>query len=81
MAEVFLTAARKETNDYQIKDTVKLVQVAEALGVATTVEVDGETKDRDLDEVAVEVGEIAMAEWGKPEGEVFYLKRAPPGPL
>ena len=33
--------------------------------------------DRDLDEVAVEVGEVALAEWGKPEGELMYLKRAP----
>jgi len=77
VAEVFLTAARKQTDDYRIKDTDKLLQVAEALGVATTVEADGETKDRDMDEIAVEVGEIAIAEWGKPEGEVLYLKRAP----
>ncbi|MCF8110597.1 MAG: anaerobic carbon-monoxide dehydrogenase catalytic subunit [Desulfobacteraceae bacterium] len=77
VAEVFLSTARKENEDYQIKDKFKLIQVAEALGVATTVEVDGETKDRDLDEIAVEVGEVAMAEWGKPEGEMLYLKRAP----
>ncbi|MFW6011849.1 MAG: anaerobic carbon-monoxide dehydrogenase catalytic subunit [Desulfosalsimonas sp.] len=77
VAEVFLSAARKENEDYKIKDKFKLIQVAEALGVATTVEVDGETKDRDPDEIAVEVGEVAMAEWGKPDGELFYLKRAP----
>ncbi len=77
VAEVFLAAARKETNDYQIKDTVKLVAVAEAMGVATTVEVDGETKDRDLDEVALELAEVALGEWGKMEGELVNLKRAP----
>ncbi|MFP4194255.1 MAG: anaerobic carbon-monoxide dehydrogenase catalytic subunit [Desulfobacterales bacterium] len=77
VAEVFLSAARKENEDYKIKDKFKLIQVAEALGVATTVEVDGETKDRDPDEIAVEVGEVAMAEWGKPDGELLYLKRAP----
>ena len=77
VAEVFLSAARKETDAYQIKDTVKLVAVAKELGVATTVEVDGEVLDRDLDEVAVEVGETALNEWGKPEGELLYLKRAP----
>ncbi len=77
VAEVFLAAARKETDDYQIKDTNKLIAVAEDLGVATTVEKDGETLDRDPQEIAVEVGEIAMDEWGKAEGEVLYLKRAP----
>ncbi len=77
VAEVFLAAARKETDDYKIKDTVKLVSVAEAMGVATKVEVDGETQDRDLDEVALELAEVALGEWGKMEGELINLKRAP----
>ncbi len=77
VAEVFMAAARKETEDYKIKDTVKLVKVAEAMGIATTVEVNGETKDRDLDEVALELAEVALAEWGKPEGTLINLKRAP----
>ncbi|MCD6261851.1 MAG: anaerobic carbon-monoxide dehydrogenase catalytic subunit [Deltaproteobacteria bacterium] len=77
VAEVFLSAARKETDAYKIKDTDKLIDVANALGVATTVEVDGEELDRDIDEIAVEVGEVAMNEWGKSEGELLYLKRAP----
>ncbi|MCJ8500672.1 anaerobic carbon-monoxide dehydrogenase catalytic subunit [Desulfatitalea alkaliphila] len=77
VAEVFMSAARKETDAYKIKDTTKLVAVAKELGVSTTVEVDGETRDRDLDEVALEVAKIAMNEWGKPEGELLYLKRAP----
>jgi len=77
MAEVFRAVARKESHDYKIKDTVKLLAVAEALGVATTVEVNGEVKDRDMDEIALETAETAFAEWGKPEGELLYLKRAP----
>ena len=77
VAEVFLSAARKETDAYKIKDTEKLLAVAPHLGVATTVEVDGETKQRDMDEIALEVGEVAIREWGKPEGEVLYMKRAP----
>ncbi|WP_300461437.1 anaerobic carbon-monoxide dehydrogenase catalytic subunit [Desulfobacula sp.] len=77
VAEVFLSAARKETTAYQIKDTEKLIAMAPHLGVATTVEVDGETKDREIDEIALEVAEVAIREWGKPEGELLYLKRAP----
>ena len=77
VAEVFMSAARKETDAYKIKDTVKLIAVAKELGVATTVEVNGEEVDRDLDEIALEVGEVALNEWGKAEGELLYLKRAP----
>ncbi len=77
VAEVFMSAARKETDAYKIKDTVKLRAIAPHLGVATTVEVDGEVQDRDIDEIALEVGEKALNEWGKAEGELLYLKRAP----
>ena len=77
VAEVFLSAARKETDDYKIKDVPRLLEVAPHLGVAVTVEVDGEVKDRDIDEIAVEVAEAAMNEWGKAEGELLYCKRAP----
>jgi len=77
VAEVFMSAAKKETDAYQIKDTQKLLAIAPHLGVATTVEEDGETKDRDIDEIALEVAEVALNEWGKSEGELLYLKRAP----
>ncbi len=77
VAEVFLAAARKETEDYGIKDTVKLLEIAPDFEVATTVEVNGEVKDRDIYEIAVEVGEKALGEWGRQEGEIYYAKRAP----
>ncbi|MBC2714040.1 MAG: anaerobic carbon-monoxide dehydrogenase catalytic subunit [Desulfobacteraceae bacterium] len=77
VAEVFLAAARKETDAYKIKDIDKLLEVAKYLNVATTVEVDGEELDRDVDEIAVETAETALNEWGKAEGEVLSLKKAP----
>ena len=77
VAEVFLSVARKETDAYKIKDPNKLLQIAPYLGVAVTVEDNGEVKDRDLDEIALEVGNVAVNEWGKPEGELLYAKRAP----
>ncbi len=77
VAEVFLSAARKETDAYHIKDTRKLLEIAPALDVPTQVEVDGKMVDRDIDEIAVEVGEKAIEEWGKPHGELLYAKRAP----
>ena len=77
VAEVFRAAAEKETDDYTIKDPIKLLSIAPHLNVATTVEVDGETMDRDLDEIAREIAKKALNEWGKPDGELLYAKRAP----
>jgi carbon-monoxide dehydrogenase catalytic subunit len=77
VAEVFLSAARKESHDYTIKDTIKLRAIAPYFDVPITVEVDGATVDRDVDEIALEVGRKALDEWGKSEGELRYLKRAP----
>ncbi|MBU1398688.1 MAG: anaerobic carbon-monoxide dehydrogenase catalytic subunit [Proteobacteria bacterium] len=77
VAEVFLSVARKESHDYKIKDPQRLLQIAPCFDVATTVEVDGQTVDREIDEIALEVAEKAIAEWGKPEGTLRYLKRAP----
>lgn len=77
VAEVFRSAARKETEAYKIKDTEKLLALAPWFDVDTTVEQDGEILDRDIDEIALEVAEKAINEWGKPEGELLYLKRAP----
>ncbi len=77
VAEVFLAAARKQTHDYAIKDENKLKEIAGDFDVPITVKVDGEEKDRDIYDIAVEVGEKALAEWGKQEGEIYYAKRAP----
>ncbi len=77
VAEVFLTAARRETEDYEIKDIEKLLQIAPDFEVATTVMVDGEEQERDIYEIAEEVGEKALGQWGQQDGEVYYAKRAP----
>ncbi len=78
VAETFLAAARGEVKDYEIKDTVKLVEIAPDFGVETTVEGEnGEILDRDIKEIAIEVGEKALAQWGQQTGEVCTIKRAP----
>jgi carbon-monoxide dehydrogenase catalytic subunit len=78
VAETFLAAARKETEDYKIKDTKKLLEIAPDFGVDTTVEGEnGEVLQRDIDEIAVEVAENALAQWGQQTGEVCTVKRAP----
>jgi len=78
VAETFLAAARKETKDYKIQDTKKLLEIAPDYGVDVKVEgKDGEMLDRDIDEIAVEVGENALAQWGQQNGEILPIKRAP----
>ncbi|MEW6665833.1 MAG: anaerobic carbon-monoxide dehydrogenase catalytic subunit [Thermodesulfobacteriota bacterium] len=78
VAETFLAAARKETHDYTIKDTKKLLEIAPDFGVEITVEgKDGVILERDMDEIAVEVGEKALAQWGRQNGEVCTARRAP----
>jgi anaerobic carbon-monoxide dehydrogenase catalytic subunit len=77
VAEVFLAAAKKETDDYKIKDPIKLLAIAPDYGIETKVEVDGEMVDRDIDEIALEVAETVLAEWGKPEGLLMVPKRFP----
>ncbi len=82
VAETFLAAARKETEDYTIKDTEKLFEVAPLFDVPTTVMVEGPDgekvpQERDIYEIAEEIGEKALAEWGNQQGEVYYAKRAP----
>ena len=77
VAETFLAMARKETTDYTIKDEIKLLEVAPYFDVATTVEENGEVFPRDIFDIAEEIGEKALGEWGKQHGEIYYAKRAP----
>ena len=69
VAELFLAVARGEAPGYEIRDEQKLLQVALDWGV--------EIGDRSNQEIAVDIGEIALAEFGKQEGEVLFLRRAP----
>ena len=69
VTETFLAVARGEAPGYQIKDEQKLLQLALDLGV--------EIGERSNEEIAVDIGEIAMKEFGRQDGEVLFLKRAP----
>ena len=67
VAHTLLLATQE--GDYGIKDPVKLRRVAYALGL----DVDG----KDDRELAREVAEAALAEFGKQEGELIFPLRAP----
>jgi carbon-monoxide dehydrogenase catalytic subunit len=69
VAHVFLETAKGNIPGYELKDKQKLMDVAGYLGV--------EVEGRSLQEVAVEIGEICLAEFGKPHGTQKFLQRAP----
>jgi len=69
VAELFLAAAKGEAPGYLIRDEQKLLALALEWGV--------EIGDRSNNEIAIDIGEKALAEFGRQEGEVLFLKRAP----
>ena len=69
VAEAFLKTAKGESSDFQIVDEQKLLQVA----LDFEIEIEGKSTQ----EIAIEVGEMALAEFGKSEGTLHFLKRAP----
>jgi len=77
VAETFLAAAKKQTKDYGIKDTRKLLEIAPDFGVALTTGKGDKEKPRNIDDIAVEVGEKALGQFGQQEGELLTALRAP----
>jgi carbon-monoxide dehydrogenase catalytic subunit len=69
VAELFLAAAKGEAPGYLIRDEQKLLALALEWGI--------EIGNRSNNEIAVDIGEKALAEFGRQEGEVLFLKRAP----
>jgi len=69
VAETFLLAAKGEAPGFEIKDEQKLLQVAMDFGI----EIEGKSNKA----IAIELGEAAVAEFGRQEGEPVFIKRAP----
>ncbi|WP_461393989.1 anaerobic carbon-monoxide dehydrogenase catalytic subunit, partial [Deferrisoma sp.] len=69
MSELFLSIAKGENPDYQIRDEAKLLAIAKDLGV--------ETEGREVKDVAVEVAEICLSQFGQQHGHLKFLERAP----
>ncbi len=69
VAELFLKAVNGEAPGYEIKDEHKLYQLA--------LDYDVEIGDRQTEEIAKDVAEKVLEEFGKQEGEIQFIKRAP----
>ena len=69
VAELFIATARGEAPGYEIKDEQKLLQVA--------LDWDIEIGDRSNSEIALDIGKKALEEFGRQEGELITLRKAP----
>ncbi|MDI6785765.1 MAG: anaerobic carbon-monoxide dehydrogenase catalytic subunit [bacterium] len=69
VVQTFILAAKGETPGYEIKDEVKLKAVAKELGI--------DPQNKDKNKLAVEVGEKLLTDFGRQEGELTFIKRAP----
>lgn len=68
MAFALLAVAKGETQGFRIRDEAKLHAVAGYLGI--------KTEGRSVNDIALDVAETALAEFGKQTGELIYLSRA-----
>ncbi len=68
MVRGFIATAKGET-PHEIKDVAKLHKMATIFGI--------EIEGRDKNEIALELGEKALAEFGQQDGVLTMLKRAP----
>jgi carbon-monoxide dehydrogenase catalytic subunit len=69
VAEIFLAAAKGEIPGYEIKDEQKLFEVAMDFGI--------EIEGKEVKDIAIEIGEMALAQYGQQEGELLFIKKAP----
>lgn len=69
LALTLLAVAKGETPDYRIRDTQKLMNVAQLLGVRT--------EGRAVNEIAEDVANRAISAFGQQRGEIPYISRAP----
>jgi hydroxylamine reductase (hybrid-cluster protein) len=69
ITEDLIAAAQGQKTGFEIKDEPKLQRIAAELGIKT----DGRAKNK----IALELGELILNEFGKQEGELLFLKRAP----
>lgn len=68
IAMTLIAVAKGEAEGYEIKDTEKLITVAGYFGI--------ETEGKEVNQIALEVGQAALANFGRQEGELDYIKRA-----
>jgi carbon-monoxide dehydrogenase catalytic subunit len=69
VVETFIKTARGEAQGFSIKDEVKLLEVALDFGI--------EIERRDMRDIALELGNRALEEFGRQSGGLTYIRKAP----
>ncbi len=69
LAFTFLAVAKGEAQGYEIRDVAKLLAVAAKHKIPT--------KGREVNEIALDLANKAIAEFGQQRGELFYVSTAP----
>jgi len=69
VAKTLLLAATNPDSGYTIRDIRKLKRVAQIFGISV--------KDKPNDKIALELAERALADFGRQEGEIAFIKIAP----
>ncbi len=69
VVETFIKAAKGEAQGFTIKDETKLLEVALDFGVPT--------EGRTIRDIAVDIGEKALGQFGQQHGELIHIKKAP----
>jgi len=70
MAMTLRAVAKGEAAGYKVKDEQKLWSVAAYMGIPTA--------GREVNEIALDVADKALEQFGQPHGEIIYTKRAAP---
>jgi anaerobic carbon-monoxide dehydrogenase catalytic subunit len=69
MTLALLAVAEGHAPDYRVRDVAKLVEVATFMGIPV--------EGRETNDIAKDVAERALADFGNQRGELVYVKRAP----
>ncbi|HHY95956.1 MAG TPA: carbon monoxide dehydrogenase, partial [Firmicutes bacterium] len=69
VAETLIAVAKGEAPGYAIKDEYKLLKLALDFGV--------EVGDRPIEDIALEVGQKALAQFSQQDGEICFISKAP----
>jgi carbon-monoxide dehydrogenase catalytic subunit len=70
IAKLLLHTAQGKAEGYSIKSPDKLKRIAAEWGVAT--------KDRSLNDIAIDVANIALTQWSQHDGELRFMASRPP---
>jgi carbon-monoxide dehydrogenase catalytic subunit len=69
VAKTLLLAATNPESGYAIRDARKLAKVAQVFGISV--------QDKPKEKIALELAERALADFGRQEGEISFIKSAP----